>query len=65
MRIEIEELPARTRRLNLEDLRNVFGSCYEDGEGCNKPEDCCSGNCFVYHFWSSCADNTDSNATII
>lgn len=53
-KIKIESLPMRTRTLDAEDLKNIFGGCTENGGTCGKDEDCCVGYCDHHWFVGIC-----------
>ena len=40
-RINLTNLPTRSRQLNPEDVRNVFGGCMMSWQLCHFDSDCC------------------------
>ena len=50
--IKISELPVRSDKLVLNDIKNVFGGCGTQNDKCTKDSDCCSGyHCNIYECW--------------
>jgi hypothetical protein len=45
LRIRIEGLPLRARKLNPDELRAVFGGCDWNGAVCTDNNSCCSLKC--------------------
>jgi len=41
--IYLSELPSRPRKLDPEEMRDIFGGCYTENKVCIVQSDCCAG----------------------
>lgn len=45
--LDIDDLPPRSHTLSTDELSEIFGGCNDQGEACEKDDDCCFGlNCY-------------------
>ncbi len=61
-KIRLIDLPYRAKKLNPEELTNVFGGCLTHGQFCIANSDCCGDfTCIIYtaRFRSICVEKKD------